>query len=379
MAVGAVSDHGGGILALHGIEVQFVGRVALRLPELSVARGEVLALVGPNGAGKSTLLHVAALLTVPDAGDIWVAGERVERRSTARLRRRLGVVFQAPLLFDVGVLPNAASGLRFRGVGRREAERRARLWLDRFGVGHLAARSARSLSGGEAQRVALARAFAIEPDLILLDEPFAALDAPTRAALLPELAARLRETETAAIVVTHDQTEALAIGDRLAVMIAGRIAQIDCSAEVAARPADAEVARFLGIANVLPGRVVDRHDEVATVALLPAGPQLAVSVRTSTRLPLGARVDLALHANAVTVLGDDSAPAGWNILPGVVAEVLPLPFARRLVVDVGVRLVVEQPLLPAIDPGALDRIVRVAISPEAPHLMPAGNDDSPSG
>ncbi len=195
-------------LELRGVQVRTRDRVILDVPALALARQGRLAVVGPNGAGKSTLLQVAALLRRPDAGEVLVEGERARRGNARRLQRRMAVVFQAPLLFDTSVIANAASGLRFRGVGAGEAERRARGWLERFGVGHLADRNTRGLSGGEAQRVSLARAFAVEPTLLLLDEPFAALDAPTRAVLVPELAGWLRETGVATIVVTHDPAEA---------------------------------------------------------------------------------------------------------------------------------------------------------------------------
>src|SRR5918998_2485362 len=177
----------GPVLRLRGVTVRHGDRVVLSLPELAVAPGEVLAIMGPNGAGKSTLLHVAALLRRPLTGEVWIADERATRRTERALRRRTAMVLQEPLLFDVSVVANAASGLRFRGVRRCDAEHRARSWLERFGVGHLAARNARTLSGGEAQRVSLARAFAVEPELLVLDEPFAALDPATRETIVPEL------------------------------------------------------------------------------------------------------------------------------------------------------------------------------------------------
>jgi tungstate transport system ATP-binding protein len=214
-------------LRLCGVTVRYGRWVVLDLPELSVAPSEVLAIMGLNGAGKSTLLHVAALLRRPQSGEVWIAGERATRRSERALRRRTAMVLQEPLLFDVSVVANAASGLRFRGVRRRDAEHRAREWLEQFGVGHLAARNARTLSGGEAQRVSLARAFAVAPELLILDEPFAALDAATREILVPELAARLRETQTAAVIVTHDAAEARVLADRLLVLVDGRIARCD--------------------------------------------------------------------------------------------------------------------------------------------------------
>jgi tungstate transport system ATP-binding protein len=220
-------DESAPVLRLCEVTVRYGDRIVLDLPELSVATGEVVAIMGPNGAGKSTLLHVAALLQRPQSGEVWITGERAAPRTARRLRRSTAMVLQEPLLFDVSVLANAASGLGFRGVRRQEAERRARQWLAQFGVGHLAPRNARTLSGGEAQRTSLARAFAVEPRLLLLDEPFAALDATTREALVPELAARLRETRTAAVIVTHDAAEARALADRLLVLIDGCIAQGD--------------------------------------------------------------------------------------------------------------------------------------------------------
>ena len=233
-------------LALRAIEVRYGRRPVLTIPELTVGAGEVLAVMGANGAGKSTLLHVAALLRQPDAGEVWIVGERATRRTRRALRLRIAVVFQVPLLFDLNVLQNAAAGLRFRGVRGREAERRAGLWLARFGVEHLATRHAKGLSGGEAQRVGLARAFAVEPELLLLHEPFAALDVPTRTALIPELAVILRETRTAGLMVTHTFTEAVTVGDRLAVLLEGHIAQLGFPRDVAAHPAADAVAALVG-------------------------------------------------------------------------------------------------------------------------------------
>jgi tungstate transport system ATP-binding protein len=225
------------MLALRGITVRYGNRVVLDLPQLDVARGEVLAVMGPNGGGKSTLLHVAALLRWPEQGEIWIDGERATRPRARVLRRRTAMVLQAPLLFDVSVLTNAASGLRFRGTNRREAERRAVDWLEGFGVGHLVRQNARRLSGGEARRVSLARAFAVEPEILLLDEPFAALDPQTREALVPELATRLHETHTTAVIVTHDPQEALALADRLLVLTDGLVASLGPPQDVLSREA----------------------------------------------------------------------------------------------------------------------------------------------
>jgi tungstate transport system ATP-binding protein len=242
------------VVRFAGVEVRRGGRPILRVPDFRVEPGEILALIGPNGAGKSTLLQVAALLLAPDAGEVWIDGERATKRNSAALRRRSAMVFQSPLLFDVSVLENVTSGLRFRGVRRKDAEAAARRWLDRFGVGHVARRGSRTLSGGEAQRVALARAFATDPAFLLLDEPFAALDTPTRAGLIPDLAARLRETGTAAVIVTHDLAEARLLGDRLGVMDQGELLQLDDLHLVLARPASPRVATFLSGLELLDWR-----------------------------------------------------------------------------------------------------------------------------
>ena len=210
------------ILDLRDIVVRRRDRIILDLPVLSVAPGEVVAILGPNGAGKSTLLLVAGALQRPDRGEVRLLGELATRRTATRLRRHTALVMQDPLLFDRSVRDNVASGVRFRGGSRAAADARACEELARFGVAHLADRSARTLSGGEAQRVALARAFAVDPALLLLDEPFAALDPETRAILLPQVGERLRASGAAALLVTHHPEEAAALATRTLRLAGGR-------------------------------------------------------------------------------------------------------------------------------------------------------------
>lgn len=221
------------------------GRDLLRIERLAIQRGEIVVLVGPNGAGKSTLMTALALIDRPATGTILLDGVPVDwRHGALAARRRLAVVFQEPLLFDTTVAENVASGLKLRGIGRREREPRVRHWLERLDISHLAARQARTLSGGEAQRTSLARALVLEPELLLLDEPFAALDAPTREALADDLLPLLRETATTTLLVTHDRDEALDLGDRLAVIMDGKLAQVDTPERVMAAPANDDVAAF---------------------------------------------------------------------------------------------------------------------------------------
>ena len=221
------------------------GRVVLELDALDLRRGEILVLVGPNGAGKSTLVTALALLERPAAGTIALDGTPIDwRRGLLAARRRLAIVFQEPLLFDTTVSENVATGLKLRGVPKRERRPRVERWLSRLGIAHLAGRQARTLSGGEAQRTSLARALVLEPELLLLDEPFAALDAPTREALADDLLPLLRETTTTTVMVTHDRDEALEIGDRLGVILDGRLVQVDRPERIVAAPANEAVAAF---------------------------------------------------------------------------------------------------------------------------------------
>ena len=222
------------------------GNFTLRLPELQVRRGEILTAIGPNGSGKSTLATTLAMLEQPNAGELRFDGHTVNwRRDVLALRRRLAMVFQEPLLFDTSVFENVAAGLRLRGVGRPELRARVGEWLQRLGILNLAARAARTLSGGEARRTSLARALVLEPELLLLDEPFAALDPPTREALVADLWPLLRQRGTTTVLVTHDFAEAFSLGDRLAVLLNGQLAQIGTADQVREQPVSADVAAFV--------------------------------------------------------------------------------------------------------------------------------------
>lgn len=232
-------------LQVRDLVVKRGGREVLRIERLAIQRGEIIVLVGPNGAGKSTLMTTLALIERPAGGAIELDGAPVDWRNGAlAARRRLAIVFQEPLLFDTTVRDNVATGLKLRGVSRRDQEPRVQHWLDRLGVGALAGRQARTLSGGEAQRTSLARALVLEPELLLLDEPFAALDAPTREALADDLLPLLRETGTTTVMVTHDRDEALELGDRVGVIVGGQLVQLDTPERVLAEPASEAVAAF---------------------------------------------------------------------------------------------------------------------------------------
>lgn len=247
-----------------------VDRPGFRLDvSVSVAAGEVVALLGPNGAGKTTALRALAGL-LPLHGGRLRLGEQILDDPAADLfvppeHRRVGVVFQDYLLFPhLSALENVAFGPRSRGAGRRAAREDAARWLARVDLAEHARSRPRQLSGGQAQRVALARALAVRPDLLLLDEPLAALDARTRMETRARLHHHLRDHEGATLLVTHDPLDALVLADRLVIVEDGRIVQEGDAATVTARPRTEYVARLVGL-NLYRGRA-DGHRVV-----LPGG------------------------------------------------------------------------------------------------------------
>lgn len=237
-----MASPGVAVLEARELEVERAGRVVIRAERLAIGEGEILAVLGPNGSGKtSLLLGLATLLAM--RGELLHRGAPIADR--VAFRRRIGVAFQRPLLLDRSVLDNAALGLELRGVPRAARNARALAALERLGVGGLAGRPAVALSGGEAQRVSLARAFAVGPEILFLDEPFSALDPPTREALIADLARVLGDERVTTVLVTHDRDEARSLADRIAIVIDGRVRQVDRTETVFGAPADEQVARFL--------------------------------------------------------------------------------------------------------------------------------------
>lgn len=321
-----------GLLRARGLRVVRGGTCLLDISELSVHAGETLALVGPNGAGKSTLLLSLAGLSKPSAGEILYRGEPVgSGAGSLPYRRRVAVVFQEPLLLDTTVFRNVATGLELRGVGRSEAKQRVMENLERFHIAHLGDRSARSLSGGEAQRTSLARAFAVHPEVLFLDEPFSALDPPTREALLEDLGLTLRQTGTTAVFATHDRLEALQLGDRVLVLRSGSIAQLGPPAEVMGRPVDEFVASFVGMDNLLPGRVLQTGEGCFVAEVNGRQVEAVGEAQPGDTVLFGIRPE-----NVTLALG--SAPEGTsarNHFPGRVEKITPQGPVHKVHLDCG--------------------------------------------
>lgn len=245
----------GSIVEAEKIKLYKGKKQILDIEQFLLRHGEVMALIGPNGAGKSTLMQVLALLQRPTTGELLIHGEKVTPKKELSLRRRMAVVFQEPLLLDTTVYNNVATGLFIRGHQKDEADSRVRQWLERLGIGSLAHRPARFLSGGESQRVSLARAFALDPEVLFLDEPFSALDYPTKKGLIAELCDILQATKISTVLVTHDHNEIPLLADRVTVLQEGKIVQCCTAQEVFTSPVNETVAALVGVPDRPPRKL----------------------------------------------------------------------------------------------------------------------------
>ena len=232
-------------IEINDVQIKRNERIVLDVEQLSIQRGETLAVVGPNGAGKSTLLLALAHLLKPSRGEISFDGKSLSQWDELEYRRKISFVFQSPLLLDMTVEENVALGLKFRGMPKEQIKAHVEKWVKGLGVESLSKRRAGLLSGGEAQRVSLARAFVLNPELLLLDEPFSALDPPTRVKLLEDLSALLAEDHRTAVFVTHNLNEAAKLSHRIAVIVDGMVRQVGTARQIKREPADETVRAFL--------------------------------------------------------------------------------------------------------------------------------------
>ena len=310
-----------------------LGRFALHDVALRVADGETVALVGPNGAGKTTALRAIAGLASIDEGRIQLDDSVLDDPATGTWipadRRSVGVVFQDLLLFPhLSAVENVAFGLRARGARKREAGRIATEWLERLGLSAVVSARPRSLSGGQAQRVALARALAVEPRLLLLDEPLTALDVSTRPEVRRDLARHLDAFTGGALIVTHDPFEAMALADRIVVLEDGRVTQEGTPTEVRERPRTRYVADVAGV-NLYRGTagadglVLDRGGRLVSAQRLD-GPAFAV-----------------IHPRAVALHRREPEGTPRNVWRGVVRHVDPEGERARVHVDAPVPVTAE--------------------------------------
>jgi putative spermidine/putrescine transport system ATP-binding protein len=307
----------------------FGTNVALEGLDLDVREGELITLLGPSGCGKTTALRIAAGFEFADSGAVLVGGSDITR--TPAHKRNMGMVFQSYSLFpNLSVANNVDFGLRTRGMDKSDRHRRVTEMLELVQLIPFADRYPHQLSGGQQQRVALARALAVQPRVLLLDEPLSALDAKVRSTLRDEIRRIQTEVGITTLFVTHDQEEALAISDRICVMSNGRLEQLGTPTEVYRKPTTAFVARFVGSMNELPAEisdggeasVLDKRFSVPGAALSASGSQVNLLVRPE---------DLSLAADGLPGTITSITFQGASTLVGVRLDVID----RLVSVDVG--------------------------------------------
>jgi len=314
------------VLSVQGLQVERGGIQILDIPEFCLYEKEFVTLVGPNGCGKSTLLLSLMCLLKRVSGKIVFKGQEIDTDKQALdFRRKIAMVLQDPLLYDATIYDNVAKGLKIRGMGRSEIRTRVLSYLERFNLSHMAQRHARKLSGGEARRVSLARAFAVEPDMIFFDEPFANLDPPTRQTLSADMVKIIRETGISAILVTHDQSEALRLSDRIVVMNKGRIVQAGTSVEVMNNPVNEFVANFVGMETILEGIIKLNNDGRMVVSLDRAELDVVGEMVPGQKVYCGIRPESVV----VDTINPTQTTSARNVFPAKITEISSLgPFLR---------------------------------------------------
>jgi ABC-type Fe3+/spermidine/putrescine transport system ATPase subunit len=292
-----------GSLALERITRRFGEYTAVNDISIEVPAGELLALIGASGSGKTTTLRMAAGYETPDSGRVLLDGKDIT--SLPPQKRGFGMVFQHYALFPhMSVEDNVAFGLEARGVSRATRIQRARSALESVGLGDAGPRTIQSLSGGEQQRVALARALVIEPKVLLLDEPLSNLDPTLRQTTRDELRSMLHRVGVPALFVTHDQEDAFAIADRIALIKRGNLLQVGTPEDLYDRPASLDVATFIGRSTIVPAE--DLGDRIA-VTIGGVRRELSATRPANTKLP---SPQVVLRPDALEIAADD--PTAWK-------------------------------------------------------------------
>lgn len=317
------------MISLERVSHDWGGIFSLKDISLSVKDGEYFVILGPTGSGKTLLLEVIAGIYHPREGRVVLQGEDVTQ--LAPERRNIGFLYQDYNLFPhYDVMKNISYGLAVRGVEKEECLKRSRELVASLSIGHLVSRDVTTLSGGEQQKVALARALAPRPRILLLDEPFSALDENTKAVLVREMKEVHRRERVTVVHVTHSQEEAMIMADRIGVMMDGRIVQVGTPEEIFYRPQSTELASFVKIENVWSGVVARLEEDAATVDL--GAVMLHVPPDT---LAVGETVRVMLRPEDV-VVGSSSPGSARNALSGVVTDIEPRGFYSLVRIDCGV-------------------------------------------
>jgi len=362
------SSHRGHGLDVEGVTHRFGDVTVLNQIHLRVEPGEFVALLGPSGCGKTTLLRLVAGFLTPTVGQIRIDGQRVEHVPTHK--RNVGIVFQNYALFPhMSVFDNIAYGLRAQKAPAAKVRSRVLEMLELVQLGQMGDRYPNELSGGQQQRIALARALAVEPRILLLDEPFSALDKNLRLDMQIEVKRLLTEQGITTLFVTHDQEEALSMADRIAVMSHGVVQQFDTPTTIYDRPSTLFVSQFVGTTNLIPGTLM-QQDAQSCVVALAEGETLQLAI--APNMPNHAEVQVAIRPENLRLSSDPSP----NALPVQVDICLPL--GATIIYEVrtnsGIPIKVTQPRgvgVKALVPG--QKVYLTLASAQACSLFPASD------
>jgi len=316
------------------LSLRYGERDVLKNINLRVDKGEVLALIGPTGAGKTSVLRLLDLLDMPTSGKIYFDGIDTAESARVRLeaRRRMALVLQKPIVFNASVYDNIAFGLKWRGVARNSLRGRVNQILEMTDLYAERDRNARTLSGGEVQRVAIARAVAIEPEVLLMDEPTANLDPNSSSRIEKLITEIIHRFHTTIIMATHDMSQGQRLANRIAVLIDGEILQTGGSTEIFTYPRNREVAEFVGVENIIDGIIIGNEEGLVTIET-GGEPIEAVS-----NYPVGEKISVCVRPENVTLALSLASSSARNSFLGEIIRVEPDGPLTRIEIDCGFKL-----------------------------------------
>ena len=323
------------LIEVVGLHKKYGEREVLKNIDMRVGSGEIFALIGPTGAGKTTLLRLIDLLEVPTSGKIYFGGVDVTgcRRMGLEVRRKMAFVLQKSVVFNASVYNNIAYGLRWRGKGRDNVKEKVNNILDIVGLSEYRARNARTLSGGEVQRVAIARAIAIDPEVLILDEPTANLD-PISTSKIEELIKNIiHRYDTTIIMATHDMSQGQRLASRIGVLVDGEIVQTGDSMEIFNSPQNRQVAEFVGVENIMDGVIISNEEGVAAVDI---GGSIIEAVSDCA---VGEGVCVCIRPENVTLTLTEIRSSARNSFVGEMTGLVSLGSLIRVEIDCGFPLV----------------------------------------
>ena len=326
------------VYKIENLTVKYDKNLVLDIPLLEIQKGEIFCIIGHNGSGKSTLLNILCLLAKSTTGELDIDNKKINlNKNKLFYRRQMAMVFQEPLLLDSTVYENVAIGLKLRKLPYQEINKRVNYWLDKLNITHLAKRYSHKLSGGEAQRVSLARALVLQPEYFFMDEPFGDLDAPSKETILYELRLLLKKENITTLFVTHDQSEALLLSDRIAVIRKGKILQIGSPYEVFNHPVNEDVANFVGMETILEGEVIRENGE--DIGCIKVN---GIKILASCDYSAGTKVIVGIRPEDVSILLQslpEDKTSIRNAFLGTIEAIRPVGLHFKVILDCGFPLV----------------------------------------